>query len=82
MTLASFLALLSFARGAAANGSDLPPEIVLEGFAKPDDGRMHLLIRIPLVFLQPFALPKRGPGYLDLTHMDAVLRQAAAAAGS
>jgi hypothetical protein len=72
---------LAFARGAAANGKS-SAGIVPEGFAKPDDGRMHLLIRIPLVFLQPFALPKRGPGYLDLTHMDAVLRQAAAAAGS
>ena len=78
VTLVSFLAALAFARGAAANGSDLPPEIVLEGFAKPDDGRMHLLIRIPLVFLQPFALPKRGPGYLDLTRMNLQLHHVVA----
>jgi hypothetical protein len=76
-----FFAILAFPRAAAANGSDLPPEIVLQGFVKPEDGRMHLLVRIPLVFLQPFALPKRGPGYLDLAHMDEVLRQAATAAG-
>jgi hypothetical protein len=76
-----FFAILAFPRAATANGSDLPPEIVLQGFAKPEDGRMHLLVRIPLVFLQPFALPKRGPGYLDLARMDEVLRQAAAAAG-
>jgi hypothetical protein len=76
-----FFAVLAFPRVAAANGSDLPPEIVLQGFVKPEDGRMRLLVRIPLVFLQPFALPKRGPGYLDLAHMDEVLRQAAAAAG-
>jgi hypothetical protein len=68
-------------RSAVANGSDLPPEIILQGYIKPEDGRLRQLVRIPLVFLQPFALPKRGPGYLDLAKMDEVLRVAAAAAG-
>jgi hypothetical protein len=65
---------------ARANGSDLPPEVVLQGFVKPVDGRLQLLVRIPLVFIQPFAVPKRGPGYLDLTRIDNVLQQAATAA--
>jgi hypothetical protein len=81
LACAVFFAVLAFPRGAAANGNDLPAEIVLRGFVKPEDNRMRLLVRIPLVFLQPFALPKRGPGYLDLAHMDAVLQQAAVAAG-
>lgn len=65
---------------ARANGSDLPPQVVLQGFVKPVDGRLQLLVRIPLVFIQPFAVPKRGPGYLDLTRIDNVLQQAATAA--
>jgi hypothetical protein len=77
----AFLALLALSRWAVANGADIPAEIVLQGFVKPEAARLHLLVRVPLVFLQPFALPKRGLGYLDLTHMDEVLRQAAAAAG-
>lgn len=77
----ALLAVLAFPRSAVANGGDIPPEVVLQGFVKPEDGRLRLLVRIPLVFLQPFAVPKRGPGYLDLAHMDEVLRQAAAAAG-
>src|SRR5690242_11349691 len=75
------MAALLAPRTAVANGSDLPPEIVLEGYIKPEDGRLRQLVRIPLVFLQPFNLPKRGPGYLDLANMDEVLRFAAATAG-
>jgi len=72
-------AFLLLPRIAAANGADLPPEIILQGYIKTDDGRLRQLVRVPLVFLQPFALPKRGPGYLDLARMDNVLQQAAAA---
>jgi HupE / UreJ protein len=75
------LAALAFPRWAVANGGDLPPETVLQGFVKPDDGRVKLLVRVPLVLLSNFSLPKRGPGYLDLERVDAKLKQAAAAAG-
>lgn len=75
------LAALAFPRSAIANGGDLPPEIVLQGFVKPEDGRVQLLVRLPLVLLSSFSLPKRGPGYLDLERVDAKLKQAAAATG-
>jgi HupE / UreJ protein len=71
------LAVLAVPRWAAANGADLPAEIVLQGFVKPEDGRLHLLVRVPLVLLTSFALPKRGPGYLDLARIDDRLQQAA-----
>jgi len=74
-------AVLTLPRGAAANGADLPPEVVLQGFAKPEDGRLRLLVRVPLVLLSSFGLPKRGPGYLDLAAVDEPLKQAAAATG-
>jgi hypothetical protein len=54
---------------------------VLQGFLKPEDGRLHLLVRVPLVLLSSFALPKRGPGYLDLGSIDDRLQQAATATG-
>jgi hypothetical protein len=75
------VATLAFPRWAIANGGDLPPEIVLQGFVKPDDGRVQLLVRVPLALLSSFSLPKRGPGYLDLERVDAKLKQAAAATG-
>src|SRR5580765_5695400 len=74
------LALILAAEFAHGNGSDLPPQIVLRGFLKPEDGRLVLLVRIPLVLLAGFSLPKRGPGYLDLARVDVRLAQAVAAA--
>ena len=73
------VAVLAAPRWAVANGADLPPEIVLQGFARPEEGRLRLLVRVPLVLLSSFGLPKRGPGYLDLAHIDDKLKQVAAA---
>jgi len=75
------LAAMAAPGWAGANGHDLPPEIVLQAFAKPEEGRLDLLVRVPLVLLTSFALPKRGPGYLDLAHIDDQLLQAAASTG-
>jgi len=65
---------------AGANGADLPPQVVLQGFVKPQDGRLELVVRVPLVMLASFALPKRGPGYLDLARIEDHLPKVAAAA--
>ncbi len=70
---------LAFSQRAVANGSDYPAEIVMQGFVKPEPGRAHLLVRVPLNLLANVPLPKRGPGYLDLANIDAGLKQAAAA---
>ncbi len=75
------LGILAVPRWAVANGSDLPREIVVQGFVKPDGGSLRLLARFPLVLLSSFSLPKRGPGYLDLAHIDERLKQAAVATG-
>ncbi len=72
-----FVAVLAFPRWAVANGSDLPPEIVLQGFVKLEDGRAHLLVRLPLLLFSNFSLPKRGPGYLDLENIEPKLKQVA-----
>jgi len=76
-----FLAVLVVPQGAFANGSDLPPEIVLRGFVKSEEGRAQLLVRVPLALLASISLPKRGPGYLDLLRIEAALKQAAGATG-
>src|ERR1700674_1826507 len=75
------LAALTVPRIAIANVGDLPPEIVLQAFAKPEDGRLRLLVRVPLVLLSSFGLPKRGVGYLDLARIDDKLKEVAAATG-
>ena len=63
-----------------ARAHDIPDEIVLHGFIKPEGDRLHFLVRVPLVMLLSMNLPKRGPGYLDLPQIDDKLLASAAAA--
>lgn len=55
---------------------DIPDEIIMHAFVKPEGGRLHLLVRIPLIMLANINLPKRGPGYLDLPRIDPALQTA------
>jgi len=77
----ALLAVLALPRNAIANGADLPAEVVLRGFVKPEADHLRLLVRVPLDLLASFGLPKRGPGYLDLARMDDRLKEVAVAAG-
>ncbi|MDH4324123.1 MAG: HupE/UreJ family protein [Betaproteobacteria bacterium] len=65
---------------APASAHDIPDEIVLHGFVKPEGDRLHLLLRVPLAMLLGMNLPKRGVGYLDLAQIDDKLQAAATAA--
>jgi hypothetical protein len=77
----TLLATFFLPRGAFANGADLPAQVPVQAFVKPENDRLHLLIRVPLVLLTSFALPKRGPGYIDLANVDEALQRAAASTG-
>ena len=44
---------------------------------KPAGTQLQLLVRVPLAAMNEVDFPKRGPGYLDLAHADAALRNAA-----
>jgi HupE / UreJ protein len=80
----SFVSLLAVILGvivsAPATAHDIPDEILLRGFVKPEGDRLHFLVRVPLVMLASMSLPKRGPGYLDLPQIDDKLLASAAAA--
>jgi len=76
----ALVALVALApRFVEGNGADLPARVVLQGFVKPEDGQLQLLVRIPLALLASFALPKRGPGYLDLPRVEERLPKVTAA---
>jgi len=56
---------------------EVPNDVTVQAFVKPDDERLRLLVRVPLEALQDVEWPTQGPGYLDLTALDAVLYDAA-----
>ncbi len=78
VALLALLVLPLLGRPGAAH--DVPDEIIVRSFVKPEGDRLAFLIRIPLALLEGMALPKRGPGYLDLARIDDALERSAVAA--
>lgn len=73
LALAVFGAASLLARAAA---HDIPDEIPIQAFVKPEGERLHFAVRLPLILLTSQNLPKRGPGYLDLARLGPSLEKA------
>src|SRR5215471_20167521 len=55
---------------------DIPADITLQTFLKPEGQRLHYLLRVPMKAMRDIEFPKRGPGYLEMTRVDEYLRDA------
>lgn len=69
------VALLLLAAGARAH--DIPTDVRVQLFVKPEGARLLVLARVPLAAMNEVDLPLTGPGYLDLARADAALQVAA-----
>jgi hypothetical protein len=56
---------------------EIPNDVRINAFVKPEGGRLELLIRVPLAAMIEVEFPTRGPGYLDLARADEAMRGAA-----
>jgi hypothetical protein len=56
---------------------DLPADVRVNAFVKPEGQRLSLLIRVPLKAMRDVDFPRRAAGFLDLARADASLRNAA-----
>jgi len=56
---------------------DIPSDVTIQAFLKPQSEHLNLLLRIPLKSLRDVEFPTRGPGYLDLARVDRFLPDAA-----
>jgi HupE / UreJ protein len=74
-TLLLLFCLSAFAWQAAAH--DIPNDVAIQAFFKPEGQRLHYVLRIPLKAIREIDFPLRGPGYLDLARIDEYLRDAA-----
>ena len=73
LTALSCLLLLSTALGA----HDIPTDVTVQAFVRPEGSRLRLLVRVPLKAMRDVNFPLRGPGYLDLSKADQFLNDAA-----
>jgi HupE/UreJ protein len=71
------LAALALSTLPSASAHEVPADVTVQAFLKPEGPRLHMLVRAPLAALRDVAYPTRGPGYLDLARVDPSLRQAA-----
>ncbi|MEQ1946124.1 MAG: HupE/UreJ family protein [Bryobacteraceae bacterium] len=71
-SLFALLALLPF--GAAAH--DIPNDISLQMYFRPQGQRLHVLIRVPMTAMRDEVFPERQGGFLDFEKLDPMLRGA------
>lgn len=71
------LTALVLALPAVSFAHDIPNDVTVQVFVKPEGQHLRLLVRVPLAAMRDVDFPKRGPGYLDLARADASLRDAA-----
>src|SRR6266849_6744008 len=56
---------------------DIPADVRVNAFVKPEGQRLRLLVRVPLKAMRDVDFPRRGAGFLDLARADASLHNAA-----
>src|SRR5688500_18766362 len=80
MTLPSMTALLLsivlLLGPAPSVAHEIPSDVRLTAFVRPQPGGLQLLLRVPLAAMREVDVPLRGPGYLDLERADDALRTA------
>ncbi|HSG08349.1 MAG TPA: HupE/UreJ family protein, partial [Longimicrobiales bacterium] len=62
---------------AAARAHEIPADVVARVFVKPQEGRLRLLVRVPLEAMRDVDFPLVGGEYLDLAVAEPFLRDAA-----
>jgi hypothetical protein len=62
---------------ASARAHDIPIDVLVQTFFKPEGRTLHLLVRVPLGSMRDVNFPIHGAGFLDFPVSDQLLRDAA-----
>jgi hypothetical protein len=72
-----FGAALALGLAGTAAAHEIPTNVKVQAFLEPQGKRLRLLVRVPLAAMRDMNVPMNPLGYLDLTRVDSVLRDAA-----
>ena len=61
----------------AVRAHDIPNDVTVQMFVKPEGRHLHILVRVPLRAMRDIIFPQRGPGYLDISRTTPLLPGAA-----
>ena len=56
---------------------EIPVDVTVQAYVKPDGDRMRLIVRVPLEAMRDYEFPLRGPGYLEISESEQMIRDAA-----
>jgi hypothetical protein len=76
----TFVTVCLLAGMAVPSAHEIPNDVTIQTFVKPEGQRLRLLVRVPLAAMRDMDYPKRGArnsGLLDVAHADSTLRDAA-----
>ena len=69
-----FLLLLG---GSAVQAHEIPNDVTVQAFMKPEGQRLRLLMRVPLRSMRDIEFPQRNNGYMDFDRVEPLLPDAA-----
>lgn len=52
------------------NAHEVPANVAVQIYARPQGSTLRLLVRVPLEAVRDLVMPLRGPGYLDFARLD------------
>tara|TARA_Y100000996_G_scaffold151265_1_gene116539 strand:- start:1132 stop:2481 length:1350 start_codon:yes stop_codon:yes gene_type:complete len=56
---------------------EIPADVTVQAFVKPEAGTLRMLVRVPLVALRDYNFPSREPGYLEISKSENMVLEAA-----
>lgn len=75
--LAALFLIVALTCVARVSAHDIPRDVTVQAFAKPEDHTFTLLVRVPLKAIMDIEFPRREREYVDLARVDQSLRDAA-----
>jgi hypothetical protein len=69
--------MMVLAASFAAVAHDIPNDVTVQAFLRPEGQTLRLLVRAPLKAMRDVEFPSKGPGYLDLARTGPFLTDAA-----
>jgi len=56
---------------------EIPADVTLQVFVKPEAGTLHMIVRAPLVSMRDYDFPTRDPGYVRISDSESMIHEAA-----
>jgi HupE / UreJ protein len=73
----SSIAILTLLAVTGSSAHEIPNEVTIRTFLKPEGQRLTLVVRAPLKAMRDMRVPERDGGFLDFERLDPVLRNSA-----